>query len=118
MSPTHTRWHVQSHDLVDLSPAKARDLITRCLLEAQKETFARHERMLGHTSADQDLQALVEGAVRLAFRETNQDYENPTREGLVKVVDLLARKSNAWGTPAEIIEHHKEQISRVLRHLD
>jgi hypothetical protein len=35
----------------------------------------------------------------------------------MKVVELLARKSGSWGTPPEIIEHHKKQIARVLQSL-
>ena len=117
MNQTYNRWRVQAADLVSLTPEKARDLITRCLLEAQKETFARNEQVLGHMPGDRELQSIVEGTVRLAFRETKQDYDNPTRQSLMKVVEVLARKSSSWGTPAEIIENHKEQIARVLRSL-
>lgn len=117
MNQTYNRWRVQAADLVSLTPEKARDLITRCLLEAQKETFARNEQVLGHMPGDRELQSIVEGTVRLAFRETKQDYDNPTRQSLMKVVEVLARKLSSWGTPAEIIEHHKEQIARVLRSL-
>jgi|SRR5208282_3149526 len=115
VSHTYKRWNVQPTDLVGLTPEKARDLITRCLLEAQKETFAENEQMLGHMPGEGELQTIVEGAVRLAFRETNQDYDNPTPQGLMKVVEVLARKSSSWGTPAAIIEHHKKQIAQVLR---
>ena len=117
MRPTYVRWTLASADLVDLTPAKARDLITRCLLEAHKKTFAQNEQMLGHNSAETDLHALVEGAVRLAFREAKEDYESPSATGLMKVVQILARKSTNWGTPLEITEHHKRQITRVLQHL-
>jgi hypothetical protein len=117
MIQSYTRWAPSFGDLVNLTPTKARDLVTRCLLEAQKETFAQNEQRLGRNTDDRDLIAIVEGAVRLAFREARQDYDNPTREGLVKVVEVLARKSNSWGTPSDIIEHHKQQITRVLQHL-
>src|SRR6266567_6196113 len=115
MNQIYTRWTVEAADLVNLTPAKARDLITRCLLEAQKETFTQNEQRLGHKLGDGDLQTIVEGAVRLAFRETREDYDNPTPEGLMKVVEVLARKSSSWGTPPEVIEHHKQQIARVLQ---
>ena len=117
MSQCYTRWNIAASDLVDLTPVKARDLITRCLLEAQRETFAQSERRLGQTADDENIRNIVIGTVRLAFRETEQDYSNPTPEGLVKVVELLARKSGSWGTPPEIIEHHKKQIARVLQSL-
>lgn len=114
MNQTCVRWNLQPSDLSELTPAKARDLITRCLLEAQTETFAQNERTLGHQAQGQDIRVIVEGAVRLAFREAKEDYENPSVAGLIRVVQVLARKSNSWGTPPEIIEHHKRQIGRVL----
>ena len=117
MSQTCTRWTMAPSDLLDLTPIKARDLVTRCLLEAQRETFAQNEQRLGHQAEDDHLRFVVEGAVRLAFRETGQNYNHPTAEGLTKVVQLLATKSSRWGTPPEIIEHHKQQISRVLQTL-
>ena len=117
MSQTYTRWTMEPADLVGLTPLKARDLVTRCLLEAQRETFALNEQRLGHKAEDEHLRFVVQGAVRLAFRETGQDYNHPTLESLMKVVQLLATKSSRWGTPPEIIEHHKQQISRVLQTL-
>jgi len=111
---TFLRWNMQPDDLRNLTPAKARDLITRCLREAHRETFAQNEQMLGHNSAGPELDLIVEGAVRLAFREAHEDYENPSPAGLKRVVQVLARKSAAWGTPPEIIEHHKRQIAWVL----
>ena len=117
MSQTYKRWTISATDLVNLTPIKARDLVTRCLLEAQRETFAQNEQRLGHKPEDDNLRNIVEGMVRLAFRETQQDYARPTAEGLVKVVELLARKSSNWGTPPEIIEYHKKQIGQVLQSL-
>ena len=117
MKQTYVRWTLQSADLIDLTPIKARDVLKRCLLEAHKEMFAQNEQMLAHNSADADLQVIVEGALRLAFREANEDYENPSAIGLMKVVQVLARKSMTSGTPVEVIEHHKRQIARVLQWL-
>ena len=117
MIETFTRWKLGPDDLANLTPVKARDLVTRCLLEAQRETFAQNEQRLGHRAEDKDLVNIVEGMVRLAFREGKQDYDNPTRQGLMQVVETLGRKSAGWGTPAEIIEYHKQQIGRVLQNL-
>ncbi|MFZ0735218.1 MAG: hypothetical protein WAM79_23070 [Candidatus Sulfotelmatobacter sp.] len=52
--------------------------------------------------------------MRLAFREAEEDYDHPSVDGLMKVVQVLARKSATWGTPPEIIAHHKREIARVL----
>ncbi|MBZ5568682.1 MAG: hypothetical protein LAN64_12615 [Acidobacteriia bacterium] len=61
---------------------------------------------------------MVIGAVRLAFREAGGDYDQPTKATLMKVVEILAWKSEQRQTPKEIIAHHKGEIERVLRALD
>jgi len=53
--------------------------------------------------------------VRLAFREGAADFDYPTKDSLMAAVQILARKSQQWGTPPEIAEHHKAQIERVLK---
>jgi len=110
----HAKWVVPATDLVGLTPEKARELIVRCFLEAQKETFARARERLGQTPTEATLLASVEGAVRLAFRESGGDFDRPTAQSLEKVVEVLARKAGSWGTPEDVIHHHKGQIGRVL----
>jgi hypothetical protein len=116
MSPSN-KWSVQPSELVGVTPESARDLITRCFFEEQKETFAQADINLGHSPNDADLQNMIVGAIRLAFRETGYDYEHPTKKALTSVIEVLARKVRAWQTPPEIVAHHKEQIMKVLAHL-
>jgi hypothetical protein len=112
------RWALDAADLIEITPIKARDLIVQCFCEAQKETFARTEQQMGQRPSDQDLGDMMTGAVRLAFRDAGFDFENPSKTALVKVVEVLARKSAARGTPHEIIAHHRQQIGMVLSALD
>lgn len=109
------RWSLQEDDLADLSPSSARDLIVRCFYEAQRETFARSKQELGLRSDEKDLLASVVTAVKLVFKEVGEDFEKPTKGSLMKVVEVLARRASSWGTPPDIIEHHKGQIEKVLR---
>ena len=60
---------------------------------------------------------MVTGGVKAVFHELQCDFEQPTREGLQAVVDELANKSAAWGTPRSIILHHHTQIQRLLAQL-
>ena len=101
-----------------MTPIKARDLIVQCFFEAQKETIAAAGKKLGHAPDDAELQNTVVGAVRLAFRETAGDFDQPTKSTLVGAVEVLARKSQQWGTPSNIVQYHKGQIERVLQSLD
>lgn len=110
----YVRWSISDDDLDDLSPETARDLIVKCFAEAQKETFVRARHNLGsHMSDDQLYQNLV-STVRLTFRDVGGDFKTPTKASLAQVVAALASKSKAFGTPDDIIDHHRIQIERVL----
>ncbi len=113
----YQRWFVGKSDLENMTPIKARDLMCKCFFEAQKENFAEAAQSLGMTPTDHDLWNTVVGAVRAGFHEAGAEYENPTKETLSSVVAVLARKTAAWGTPPEIIEHHRKQIEQVFGQL-
>ncbi|MBU1087553.1 MAG: hypothetical protein KKD05_08590 [Candidatus Omnitrophica bacterium] len=113
----HKRWYLQGEDLKDLNPQKARDLIIKCFFEAQKETFKRAKQKFGKSSDDTDVSQRIISVVKLTFQQINADFDQPTKESLLKVIERLAAMSASWGTPEDIIEHHKKQIQRVLSQL-
>lgn len=115
---TYTRWSVSAAELVDMTPTKARDLIVQCFQEAQREHLAAASEFIHQTHEQTDVRNMVIGAVRLAFKEVGGDYDQPTKDTLTQVVEILARKSEQRQTPKEIIAHHKGEIERVLRALD
>lgn len=115
---TYTRWSVTPADLTNMTPAKARDLIVHCFQEAQKEHLAAASEFIHQPHDETALRNMVIGAVRLAFKESGGDYDQPTKASLMKVVEVLARKSEQRQTPKEIITHHKGEIERVLRALE
>lgn len=112
--PTYERWFISQADLENMTPLKARNLICRCFFEAQKENFAGAAHMLGLAPKDEELMTTVTGAIRATFHEVGGEYDNPTKQTLSAVVTVLARKASAWGTPQEIVEHHRSQIANVL----
>lgn len=114
---TYKRWVVQESDLIDLTPMKARELITKCFFEAQKENFAGAAHSLGQAETDQNLWNTVVTGIKATFHEIGADYDHPTKATLGQVVETLARKSAAWGTPKDIIEHHRHQIEQVFGRL-
>ena len=115
MERSFKRWVIQEKDLEGLTPLKARDLIIRCFFEAQKETLARVKQTLGRETSDEEIQKSVVNLIKLTFKEVGGSYENPTKKGLGNLVQSLAQKSSAWGTPNDIIEHHKGEITKVLK---
>lgn len=104
-------------DLKDLTPVGARDLVVRCFHAAQRETLVRAASSLGAVPSDDALRRTVEGAVRLAFRSVQADFEAPTKPVLLGVVSALAAKAAAMGTPQDIIEHHRTQLGRIFEAL-
>jgi hypothetical protein len=108
-------WTVPEAELRRLTSERARDLIVECFFQAQRETFLRAKQRVGAGATDpQALRAAVVGAVRVAFKECDGDYERPTPATLAKMVRVLARKAESWGTPEDVIAHHRAQIGRVL----
>ncbi|MDA8084031.1 MAG: hypothetical protein M0024_10280 [Nitrospiraceae bacterium] len=109
-----SRWTIKEDDLKGMDEKKARDLIVKCFFEAQRETFARIKQDMGGSTRDEDLMVNVLASIRMVFRETGSDFDNPTREGITKAVETLAKKAGSWGTPQDIIDFHKGQIMKVL----
>ena len=113
----YTRWTVSPRDLQGMSEERARDLIVRCFIEAQKETFQHARERLGASTDEGSIQKTMMTSVRMAFTEVGGDFDHPTPDSLQKVVEKLGRAAMSWGTPTEIIQHHQMQIQRVLERL-
>ena len=108
-------WTVPEAELHELSPAHARDLIVECFFQAQHETFLRaKQRVSSRPAAPDAIHAAVVAAVRVAFKESGGDYDHPSSASLARMVDVLARKAQSWGTPDDVVTHHRGQIGRVL----
>jgi hypothetical protein len=112
-----SRWCPSDAELQNLTVAKARDLIVNCFFEAQKETLSRAKEKLGKVADEGALHRDVENIVRMTFRELGYPYDDPTQEQLGAVVMQLAQKAAAWGTPSDIIEHHRVLIGRIFSKL-
>jgi hypothetical protein len=117
------RWELQEADLVGLTPIRVRDLFIECFFRAHKEMFARVKKKLGSESqppevSDEALAEMVSEAVSLAFEEAGEDFDRPTKGGLSQVLDVLTKKAIGWGTPRDIVAHHKQQLLAVLSRLD
>ena len=110
-------WCPTDAELKGLKVDKARDMIVNCFFQAQKETLARAKERLGKTPEDGALHKDVENIVRMTFKELGFSFESPTKESLGAVVMALARKAEVWGTPKDIIEHHKVLIGKIFASL-
>jgi hypothetical protein len=109
------KWHVTEADLQQINLVKAKNLIIECFYQEQSQTFRRVLEGAGVSASENDVRKAVVAAVKFTFKEIGEDYDNPTKESLIKVVELLAKKAAMWGTPLDIIEHNIAQLMKVIK---
>lgn len=110
-------WCPKPGDVVDATPAQVRSLLIDCFFEAQKSTMLRAGQSLGTKTDEETLRSNVEGVIRMGFKEVGADFENPTKQSLTTVLNVLARKASAWGTPKEIIDGHQRVVEEIIASL-
>jgi hypothetical protein len=114
MCAQYQRWTCLPSDLVDLTPRRARDLVVECFFQAQHEMMERGQVAMGLDVDPVAIRMGAESAVRMAFASTGGDFENPDKAGLERAVKSLTEMAGTFGTPADIIDHHEQQIAVLL----
>lgn len=117
MKVEYRRWRCDEKALAGLNAAKARDLIEQCFFEAQKESIVRGKKALDLEVSDASVLESVRTSLQMAFAETGGNFDRPDRESLSRVVEFLARRAKAWGTPPDIIEYHRGQMDLIFSRL-
>lgn len=110
----HSRWTLSENDLAGLTPLKARDLLLKCFFEAQKETLVQAEKRIFGSADEERIKADTLKMTKSLATTFHVDFENPTKTGLLKLLEEMVKMSLAWGTPQEIVDYHKNQIVRML----
>ena len=111
--PGHVRWSVNKKDLIGLTPIKARDLIIDCFFEIQRDSYVRS---LG-LSDEKQWKIMAVSTVRRTMSELHENFDTPSKQSLVRLVEGLAEKSSTWGAPPDEIVHHMMQLSELLNAL-
>jgi hypothetical protein len=114
MSAQYQRWICSPSDLADLTPKRARDLIVECFFQAQHEMMEEGQAATGLDADPVAIRMGAESAVRMAFASTGGDFENPDKASLQRAVVSLLEMASTFGTPADIIHHHEQQIAVLL----
>ena len=100
-----------------LTPVKARDIIVKCFVEAQRETMFRASQRLGTKADDKQIETMVCNLVKMSFKRAGANFDEPTKMDLAEVIEILAGKAKAMGTPKDIVEFHHQMISKALAKL-
>jgi len=100
------------------TPKDVRNAIVLCFFEAHEEFIeeASASKELSKKEQDEARQALVEAIVKKVFRETNVDWDEPTKEGIIKVCDNLGNYSKNFRNP-DIIAKHFWEIMKLAQGL-
>ena len=94
----------------ELTPLKVRDAIIQCFFEAH---CADSDVVEAGQEASQEYCSTI---VRKAFDDTGGDFDNPTKESILKVMGQLAEFAKNFRDP-KIIEKHYSQIMSLVEKL-
>lgn len=97
-----------------LSPSTARELVVDCFTVAHGQNFGQTRELLGQDTDQQAIRESVQGIIKMAFRQVGGNFDNPSKDELVRVVNLLAERSLGWGTPPDIVFQHHSEMMRTL----
>lgn len=101
-----------------VSAFEVREQLLRCFSLENGERFALQERALGLKTGARAGIGAVETMVRLAFQQVGGSFDEPSREALTQVANLLAERSLDWGAPAEMVLDCHEHVMRQIACVD
>jgi hypothetical protein len=99
-----------------ITPLMAKDAIIICFHKAHREALDELNNEGGFDSeADREGFERIQTdlIVRSAFEDVNADFNNPTKEDIVRVLDGLAKLASRFRKP-EIIKKHYNEIMRLV----
>lgn len=98
------------------SPVQVRDAIIQCFYEAHKDIL---EQVFSTTTTNCDEQKEsqkykhVEMLIRKMFRDVNEEFNRPTKQSLLKVIDKCAAYAQNF-RDQDIISHHYKEMKDLI----
>ena len=108
---------------IDLSkpvtPVMVRDAIIDCFIQAHKEVL-EEMREYHEFKTEEDFEEMKRIDIKLLtkskFEEAGADFDHPTKEDIVRVMDKLAKFAANFRKP-EIVEKHYGEIAQLVEKL-
>jgi hypothetical protein len=104
----------------NVTPIMVRDAIIRCFYEAHcnvlelaRETFGRPPRK----KFEEMKKAQVEDLVHDIFDKIGGDFNNPTKDNILQVIENLKDFAKIYRTP-DVIKKHVSEIMQLINKLD
>ncbi len=104
----------------EITPIKIRDAIIQCFCEADNEIMNQLFQSSDFGSAEEGEEKKlkhVEILIKKMFHEVNGDFDNPTKESLVGVIDKCAEYAGAV-RDKEMISHNYNAIMSLIERLE
>ena len=94
-----------------------KNALVRCFIEAHREAqqkeIADITSGMSESSADKLTKANIEIIIRNAFKKIGGNFDNPTKESIIKVMDVLKDFSKRYRSPEVISKHYGELLGLV-----
>jgi hypothetical protein len=95
-----------------ITPTQVRDALIECFYQAHcQQTGIENVQ-----DSDSLNRTYCQQLVKKAFHNTNGDFDNPTKEHLIQVMENLAKFSSTLRDP-QIIQEHTAQIQQLINAL-
>lgn len=103
-----------------VTPVMVRDAIMVCFKKAHKEvldTMDEYAKWESEKERKNFRNMNIELIIKSTFEETGEDFDHPSKEGLVRVIEKLADYAVGFREPAIIKKHYKE-IIKLIKKID
>lgn len=100
-----------------VSPSDVRDAIVECFTQAHSEALSElknYNKDLSDAEFEQIKRINVEQLIRNFFEETGGNFDKPTRDSIMPVLDKLREFAKNFRSP-EVIQKHFEEICILLK---
>jgi hypothetical protein len=103
----------------DITPLQVRDAIIDCFYKAHGKDLEQMKETIDFKSEkdfDEFKKTEIESIILQTFNEVNGDFDNPTKEDLIKVV-LKLKDHAKFFRDISIIEKHANEIMQLIKKL-
>ena len=103
-----------------VSPIVVREAIFKCFFEAHKEVLDQmrgYSELKNEKEKDEFRRLEIKLVIKEAFKKAKANYDNPTKDDLINVIDNLAEFSEKYRMQ-EIIKKHYNEIMILISKLD
>ena len=101
----------------EITPVKVRDAIMECFTQAQ-QGLIESMKVITKIEYEEAKEINVDLIIKNAFDEVGGDFNNPTKESLVKVIMKLKDFAADAFRDSEIIEKHAGEIMQLINKLE